>query len=333
MRKISRRLLLSALTVVLTVIALGTTTFAWFTITNTANISSFETQITTDEGIEIALGRIDETLTDLEETKFVVNSPAHLNWVTTLSSADVLEYIETEIAANFRFEHLTSTDGLSFNSFSSDAVNVGNATDGFVSLPIHFRSANVDSVNWTDIVLTGRTPLPTWTTDVDAYTDASGTARVRGDVVTVDPSDAIRIAIDGYVTDADAVFVYEKEADTDNIVLNTGGDLTQPVDPDNDPATLNSYTPSERGAHSYYFAKTGLLPIGITAVNTPATITTLGAGVNVLTLLAGNEITAGMAYYNNLSINIWIEGWDPNAYNAILDEYINITFKFEAPLV
>ena len=125
MKNISRKLVLSILTVVLTVVALGTTPFTWFTITNTANISAFEAQIVSDEGIEIAIGNINERLADGYQTKFEVNSPANLNLVTTLTKADVEEYIEL-MDANFRFDHLTSPDGDTFYSFESDAVGVNN---------------------------------------------------------------------------------------------------------------------------------------------------------------------------------------------------------------
>jgi len=57
MNKIARKLVLSILTVVLTVAALGTTTFAWFTLTNTSVVQPFQAQIVSDTGIEIAIGQ------------------------------------------------------------------------------------------------------------------------------------------------------------------------------------------------------------------------------------------------------------------------------------
>ena len=60
MTKMTRKLLLSIITVVLTVVALGTTTFAWFTLTNTAQIQEFEAKIIADSGIEIAIGDLEE---------------------------------------------------------------------------------------------------------------------------------------------------------------------------------------------------------------------------------------------------------------------------------
>ena len=45
MRKLRNKLLLSILTVALTFIALGTTTFAWFTLGGTATANAFEAEI------------------------------------------------------------------------------------------------------------------------------------------------------------------------------------------------------------------------------------------------------------------------------------------------
>lgn len=331
MRKVSRRLLLSTLTVVLTVIALGTTTFAWFTITNTARISSFETQIAAEQGIEIALGIIDTGLADAEETKFRVNSPQGLNWVTTLTSADVEEYIQTHVETGFRFEHLTSPNGQTFYTFASDAVG-GSVTTGYVRLPIHFRSGDVYTINWSSVILGGGTPLPSWTSDVDQFTNVNNNDINRGDSINVDPSDAIRISAVGSST-----IVYEKPGNAPggtNIALNTGGNLTTTfIDPDETPETGDEYALSSVGAHSYYEAKTNRLPDGIDSVSTVATTSNLSElsedGITVLTLSSGQSAEAGMEYYGSLELYIWIEGWDPNAYNAILDEYVFISFTFK----
>ena len=330
MKNISRKLLLSTLTVVLTVIALGTTTFAWFTITNTAKIQSFETQIAADEGIEVAIGVIDTGLLDAEQTKFEVNSPANLNWVTTLTAADIQEFIEFQYPNGFRFEHLTSADGKIFNTFAEDSVG-STIEEGFLELPLHFRSGDVYTINWTAVSLTGATPLPVWVSDVESFVDAAGTTRLRGDEVEVDPSDAIRISF--HDTGLNTVTVYEKPFAGNNLVLGTGGDLTQSVDPDGDELTSNSYVPQNRGAHSYYFAKTNLYPAGISTVTTVATTTNLLTpgvdGTTVLTLVDDPLVDAGMTYYQEAAIYVWIEGWDSNAYNSILDEYVNISFTFK----
>ncbi len=329
MRNISRKLLLSSLTVVLTVIALGTTTFAWFTITNTARISSFETQIAAEQGIEIAIGIINPSLEIENETKFEVSTPSRLNWVTTLTAADIEQFIQDHVETGFRFEHLTSPNGRTFYTFTSDEVG-NTVTNGYVELPIHFRSGDVYTINWSAVNLNSGSPLPRWTSDVDQYTSTNGNIVNRNDEIVVDPSNAVRISFD---PGSGTPFVYEKPYGGTNIVLGTGGNLTQEVDPDNDPETENSYIPSQIGAHSYYHAKTNLLPVGIDNVVTVETFTEFASygeeGRTVLTLNNGATSSAGMEYYGTATIYVWIEGWDANAYNSILDQYVYISFTFK----
>ncbi|HRS31143.1 MAG TPA: hypothetical protein P5546_07450, partial [Bacilli bacterium] len=55
MRKLTTKLLFAIISAAFALVALGTTTFAWFTLTNEATISQFNAEITAGEGIEISL--------------------------------------------------------------------------------------------------------------------------------------------------------------------------------------------------------------------------------------------------------------------------------------
>ena len=81
MSKMTRKLFLSVIAVVLTVFALGSTTFAWFTLTSTASVEAFEAEIVSDSGIELALVYDD------------IADPLDLNWKTTLLAQDVTDFI------------------------------------------------------------------------------------------------------------------------------------------------------------------------------------------------------------------------------------------------
>lgn len=333
MTKVSRKLLLSIMTVILTVIALGTTTFAWFTITNVANLNQFQTRIASDEGIEVALGNVNTNFTDPQLNKYNVRNITDLSWVTTITTEDVEEYMELTYGADYRFEHLTSTDGTSFNPFIAGGVNAGTTLDGIVQLPLHFRSADVTSVLWKEASLSGVETtelLPSWTSDVSSFTDVDGITKTLGTSITVDPSNAMRVSVTGYLTTENATHVFEKPADANNLVLNEGNLATTFFDPD-DQVVGDEIAYSDLGAHSYYFEKTGVEPLGIDTATTVATTTDLGEGLEVLTLQDIPGVEAGMTYYNTLLVNIWIEGWDPNAYNAILDKFVYISFRFEGP--
>jgi len=55
MNKLMRKLSISILAVVFAVVAMGATTFAWFTLTNTAKVTQFEIDVTSAEGIELSV--------------------------------------------------------------------------------------------------------------------------------------------------------------------------------------------------------------------------------------------------------------------------------------
>ena len=52
----SRKLMVSILTLTFALLTLGTATFAWFTLTDTATISQFDATVMAGEGIEVSLG-------------------------------------------------------------------------------------------------------------------------------------------------------------------------------------------------------------------------------------------------------------------------------------
>jgi len=112
--------------------------------------------------------------------------------------------------------------------------------------------------------------------------------------------------------------IFEKPAQGNNVVLGTGGDLS------NGGLGL-------AGAMNYFYAKNGVLPVGSAAVSVPLAITSVGTiRIVDLTLNSDTESLnyAGANYYGSVVVRIWIEGWDANAYNAILGGTISTSMEF-----
>ena len=51
MKRITRRLITVLMSVIFSFVALGTVTFAWFTLTNVTTLAPFEVDVSTSEGI------------------------------------------------------------------------------------------------------------------------------------------------------------------------------------------------------------------------------------------------------------------------------------------
>jgi hypothetical protein len=306
MRNISRKLVLSIIAVVLTVFALGSTTFAWFTLTNTSTVQAFEAQIIGDSGIEISLGAHGTTFAN----------PDAAEWVTTLTTADVEAYLVDTYGNTQIFNHVTTADGISFSTLGATAMTA--TTAGFIELPLNFRSDTATSINWTTVSLTAAGN--SWTVDAD-FTDATDTARVAGDSITVDASDAMRIAMVSNATYGGNTVAYEKPSSGTNVVLGTGGDLSDSANAGHGVA----------GAMNYYYSKNNALPFGAAAVTTLSTITDLAAGQPVVSLVdvSGSATDFGADNYGQLTVRIWLEGWDANAYNSILSQLVSTSFTFQ----
>jgi hypothetical protein len=299
MSKLARKLVLSVLTVVLTVIALGTTTFAWFTLTNTTVIQPFEVTITESTGFQMAIGNP------------TIGEENLLEWVNVLTADDIADYIALAYGT-LRLNAVTTTDGVNFYSVDMNAATATGT--GYLELPINFRSEQELQIQWTNVTFPGTTFL--WEAD-QAFTTAKNQAVISGDDVSIFPADAARIAIVGNVP----VVAYELPDSVTNVVL--GGlvaqDLTSLV-----PLANDGF--GAAGNLNYYANKNGgLLPFGSSAVTVLNTITAISNNpIHNLTA----SLTAGQAFYGKVMIRIWIEGWDANMYDSVLASVISVGFSF-----
>ena len=286
MRKLTNKLFISILTVAFAVIALGTTTFAWFTLSNTATITPFQAQVTAGEGIEVSIDNV--------------------NWYTTLSDTVVETYLfdASRYTSTFKLDLVTSEDGMAFETLLGAAV-LPSAHSKYIQFTLYFRAFAATSIYWdgATITSTGRT----WVPDA-SFNDSVGgvsTALVAGGTgVPRKAADATRISVKG--TAATPV-IYELATAGTNTALGaeTAVESTDP------------------GQAAYNFAK----GIDLTrAIVTPATITdTLLLNESALVDLAE---TSGV-WNGSVVVTIWLEGWDPNAFNAILSDTLSVGLVFK----
>lgn len=335
MTKVTRKLLLSVLSVVLTVIALGATTFAWFTITNVASVQAFDADFKANQGIEIAIG-------DMGSGGF-----NDLDWVTNLTAEAILSYIQsTHLIAgqtSFEFDHVTSENGRSFTkiqptAFGFNFVPVTRAGSGFIEIPLHFRSDTALGIDLS--VLQFNSPLISWRVDVPFYSHFDGVTPIQsltGSSINAYAHDAIRISYTAHELSYDPIeeifnetlrtVVFEKPVSSTNMVLGGGTqDLTGTI------LGLNGVP----GAMNYFYAKNNLLPEGSDAVVLPASRQLVNNDdILVMTSYRDAEgqllypsLDPGANYYGKVTLRIWVEGWDANAYNAILGSRLTVSMSF-----
>jgi len=299
MNSITRKLVLSVLTVVLTVIALGTTTFAWFTLTNTSIIQPFEAQVVSDTGIEVAVGAANA-------------DPLTLSWQTTITTQDIYDYVELAYPAGFEFTHVTTVDGINF--VDMNGIGVG---EGYLEIPLHFRSDNEQQIQWEQVSLTST--AANYRTGV-TFTDSQGVQRLANSLFPTNLQDAMKISVTG-ITDrllaTSTTIAYENAAGGTNTY---SGGFDGTVDLTNGGIGAN-------GAQNFYYQTTNTLPAGSNAVTTVSTVTSLNNNL-ILDMASGQEATADAVYYGYVMVRVWFEGWDAEAYNGLLGRIITISLQF-----
>ena len=304
MNKLMRKLSISILAVVFAVVAMGATTFAWFTITNTAKINQFEVEVTAGSGFEIAVTNV---------------GGAPSAWKSTITKAEVEAAI-----GNVVLKDLTSTDGATFYPISEIGVDVngtddyrlGDAvTDGYAEFDIHFRSKAVGTVKLnvteTDITSTGKTKVADVAFD-EAYT--GGDSFTATSDVLAYAMNAARMAI---IESNTLKVILEKKAATGNV----DGTL------DNTRGFGKDHT---KGALAYYIAKNQIDITGIDLSGLAEPITQEFGNKAYTTKIADIATEPSNEWYTGkITVRIWLEGWDAECLNVIFSDTLQVKIQFE----
>ncbi len=307
MRKFSNKMVLSVLTLVLLVVALGTTTYAWFTVGNTVKLESFETEVTSGHGLEVRY--VDGN--DIEQGF----------WSRTITSTDMLALLMEDYGytgtwgEKFKLYPVTSTNGTEFKKLSSSysALESAVRADGFVEFKLKFRTmATGANLVWKNVTLTS--------TGVDWAPEVSFTG-VGGSTVNTTPDvkyyakNATRIS----VNDGTTTVVYE---------------LPSTEAPDYSNTQLSNNLPNyTQGAHDYFkritgtdlatlYGTDGSVVNGYKAVTTITDLTDAGQTLGALTGAAEDW------QYLTVTVRIYLEGFDSETFNAILKDKIQVALGF-----
>lgn len=320
MRKLTQKLVLSVVTMALVVIALGTSTFAWFTLTNSASVSNFQAQVTSGEGIEVSLGVWD----DLNDVAVLTSGTP--TWFTVLPSSAISTRLTEMYATSLKLIDLTSTNGVDLVNFDGDPALLGQ----FVELDLFFRSTAAKTINWSTASMTSVAPK-SWTVDVPSFvaangqsygTSVSGAATMQ---VAAWTAARVSIAAGGLYGASANTRVYQAPE-----VEYTSQSLTGTVFNSH---ALPSVTYDEAGsgvallgAPAYQKAKDGsYIAPDVSSVVLP-TLSDLASAVSVITLANFD----GSYYYGHVKVRVWIEGWDADAFDSIFNTGLIVQLGFTA---
>ncbi len=325
MAKLSRKMYISVLVFALIFLALGATTFAWFTLSELIQLSNVN--MTVSGGSEITIS--------LEEN----------GEYSDKISGELLK----EKIGNIRLGNLTSIDGKNLyelnDDFSLSKVNFKNyGTNKFIQVTFYFRVVPEN--------FEGSPEMGVYLSDYNNFAKFNEEIEQRGTFViskgvnfTTDTTyysidlkeDGTNIYKPGEVTKhyaSDAIMVSFEDNANGNILLYDFNSKEGHNYNDGYNNDINEL----KGAASYYFEKTSknpgvgenrISPIGDWAkfedTRNPEIVTNM-PNIKICSLKESN--TEKGVYYGSTTVRIWIEGYDADCFNAILNDQILVQFSF-----
>jgi len=302
MKTLTNKLVMSVLALVLTGVALSVGVFAWFTVNNRANIDAFTGTVQTGEGFYVSTDGV--------------------NWVNQIDSTTM-----QALAGNVIFRAMTSADGENFEEYNA-LTELTEATDGFIEFTLYFAgSASLDEVRVSSLTLSSSST--SWIPGrYVAGTRQTGIADANEPIIEY-VSNAARVSFVDILGSSDAV-IFEQNDTTNDNTLGFGTYATNEAilfyndimdtdipEADFDAAVLDTI-PAVQAGNSISVLVAQL--VGLTAFNAGTTVT---ADTTDLASIGGND-----ALFAAITVRVWVEGFDSEAFNAILSGQLSVSFNF-----
>lgn len=152
-KNLTKKLMLSVLTLAFAVVSLGASTFAWFTTSETAEIEAYDAKVTGGQGIELAVGTIDNQLKDGTTDAYKSGY-----YVYQLPKTELVEVIETRHGFE-QLENLSALKDGSETAFTADNLydiegNKVTSKDGFIAFNLYVKADVKGTITLNDIKLT-----------------------------------------------------------------------------------------------------------------------------------------------------------------------------------
>lgn len=288
-----RRILTSVVMLVLMVVALSTGVFAWFTINTKTEATSLEgTAEALDGGFLISTSGEDGT------------------YATSVSLSNVTP-------EGFKFVDTTTTDGIEMVDMNGDVIK-----SGYLEFDLYFLTGEVrDTIYLTYLKIEDVTPGASWVAEKDISYGDNETLD-QGTIMKANLSSALRVSIQE--GDSGTLNIFEKFGSEENINV--------AFDNNEETATFNNTTGFGGFAADYYEAimnETLDVPIdrGDTIINENHTTNTkIAKAIETDTSDLGVDETFTKG--TKVTVRVWLEGWDGEAFNAIHSGKVSLTFNF-----
>lgn len=336
MKKLTQKLVLSVITMALVVVALGTSTFAWFTLQNTASLEQFSGQVTAGEGMEVSLGTWTPH-TSAAAADGTISLSNTTDWYNIINQTYLLDRLNSMYLNGITLKDLTSTTGLTIGTKAAPTTGVSRYGGSYIEFDVFFRSAaesgKTKTVRLTELVIGGTDK--SWISDVPTFLDSNGDPVVGGTTVQVAAKNAARVSFTNKNLSTEAVIeVYQLAGSATNSVELPHLSYDQKLDATPD-YSIGAGADDPKGAASYWLAK-GNLANSITTslvdqIPDAKQATTNDVLVTLVAPDAGNTFSGlNNAYvYGRIAVKVWIEGWDADTFDALFLTTLTVSMKFD----
>lgn len=345
MKTTSKKLFVSVFALLFALVAVATTSFAWFTISGKARVDAFNLDITMGEGIEVRIiGHQGRTTSA---------------WKNVITLEDLKAALPQNLFNGSVFDtnldHMTSSDAKDFYGIKQEENNIYKQSDttidsGWLEFRLEFR-ANKEY----QIYLTEESEVSATKVDF-SYTLGDEEYIYK----KIDPAGAVRVGFVEYTIDTG-------DLGNSNIwepVLGRGSygfenPAREPQDgneknyrdpiPETDGAidffnsymnflfdTNQAYIKAPEGNQNTFSHNTNVLDLDeYSDENLDGKIVTNTSDTPLLTLATGTSVgerSGDFTTVGSLLIRIWIEGWDADCFNAIFNQKFEVSMTFEGKL-
>lgn len=304
MKKATKKLLISAAVLVVALSLAATSTFAWFTMNNEPEVDGFDVNVTANDGVYIS------TIANSEDDTVGADG----TFKSYVTSDEVIDAImeNSDFVSGSDLKNLTAAttaDGNVFedeNGYSMGDAEYTSEDTTHYTFRLYFYSNNAYrlKLNTNDSAVSSNhsanyLPVPAWMeiNENDYPHSDLSTPIATGEDIDADAKDAVRLAFD----DGSDTNIWDPNPDT-GFTDNTEGNLA------------NDYRD-----HVY----------GTTTTVESIVANTVDSSEVLLTLTGADDT----GYNGYLDISLWIEGWDANCFNTILDDEITTALKFAGEVV
>ena len=291
-----KKIFTSIITLVLMVAVLATGVFSWFTINTKTEASGLEGQAqAVDGGFLIQVTKTGE---DADEDA----------WATSVDLGAALG----DLLKDLKFTDVTTKSG-NLTVLQNFDESTATANTDYVEFDFHFLTGetrkNVVLTNL-DIITSTAT---TWVSELEI--GYGGVQVEKGDILKAKLSDAMRVSF----TQDTTTTIFENPAETTEISKdgttvtfgNTNGFGGFALAYYNLMNSSNEVAPSSRGDN-------------VLDTNTGNTLVTTQEDSNL-----EHDFDETFTHYSKVTVRVWLEGWDGQAFNAVANGDVTINFEFE----